>query len=53
MSTSVAKITEITAESSEGFDQAIRTGIERASRLHAHHLRGVRPTFPIAVVKPP
>ena len=32
MSTSVAKITEITAESPESFDHAIRTGIERASR---------------------
>ena len=32
MSTSVAKITEITSESSEGFDHAIRTGIERASK---------------------
>jgi flavin-binding protein dodecin len=32
MPTSVAKITEITAESPESFDHAIRTGIERASR---------------------
>jgi flavin-binding protein dodecin len=29
---SVAKITEITAESPEGFDAAVRQGIERAAK---------------------
>lgn len=29
---SVAKIAEITSESSEGFDAAVRSGIERATR---------------------
>lgn len=31
-STSVAKITEITSESPEGFEHAVRSGIERATR---------------------
>jgi len=32
MTPSVAKITEITSESTESFDHAIRTGIDRATR---------------------
>jgi len=35
---SVAKVTEITAESRDGFDAAIREGISHASRS----LRGIR-----------
>lgn len=32
MRESVAKVIEVSAESSEGFDQAIRTGMDRAGK---------------------